>query len=238
MLDDDARAVKKIQDQLFEDEEDNGMGRERKFRWKNNQTGFIMDENAMDGDQPNALEENDEDSEIMWRRMRHERDMIAEKTMTESSMTTSEILLLDHSSQTVTSSNQISLTKKKITVVRSSSTMDKDLIKEPSFLINQKSNSTTFSSRASFLTRDNNTLNRIASLTKCASETDNVSIVTGKGNFVFSALSPAPNNSDAMQSNKRKSDQENLMENDSKKIKVQNTEPKSRKKLMLIDQLA
>lgn len=239
-MDDDAKAVKKLQDKLFEDEENDGVGRERKFRWKNNQEGFIMDdENARDFDQLNEAdggEADDQNTEILWRRMRHERDLIAEKTMNENSMNTTDILLLDHSSQTVTVSNQASLSKRKITVVRSSSTVDKDLKKEHSFLI-AKSNSSALSSRASFLSRDENTLSRIASLTKCSTETETMNIVQGKGNFVFSTLSPLANKNEGA-SNKRKSDQENSVENESKKIKVQHNPPNSKKKLMLIDQLA
>lgn len=233
-MDEDAKALKKLQDHLFEDEENDGVGRERKFRWKNNPEGFIMeDENACDIAENNQ-EEVQEENETQWRRMRHERDLIVEKTMKEeNSQTISEILLMDHCSQTITMSNTLSLSKKKITIVRSSSTAENDSRDSQFFTAKMpKSQNSFLSSRGSFLLRDENTLEKIASLTKNSNENENVgNIVMGKGNFVFTTLSPVVNKSEAI-SNKRKSD--SINDSESKK---QKTNENSKKKIMLLDQL-
>lgn len=164
MLDDDIRNVKKIEDLLFMDEENDGVGRERKFRWKNQtETTFsTQDENAMFGDAHDEGE-LDEESEIMWRKMRHEREtMLSENSekLTESE----EILLLDYDSQTVTSSSVSMLAKRKFRIIKNSSVMEMSPSNEPKvispFLI-KTSNLKNFQ-HSSFLSRDEQTLNKIA----------------------------------------------------------------------------
>lgn len=74
MLDQDAREVKLIQEMFVEDEERDGVGRERKFRWMNVDNSFILeDQNKL---HPNVLEEHnsDDENEELWRKMRFERD--------------------------------------------------------------------------------------------------------------------------------------------------------------------
>jgi hypothetical protein len=61
MLDDDIKQVKKIEELLFEDEENDGVGRERKFRWKNQDKPFSLeDENARDADAVGNANEDDD----------------------------------------------------------------------------------------------------------------------------------------------------------------------------------
>lgn len=74
MLDQDAREVKLIQEMFMEDEERDGIGRDRKFRWMNVDNSFILeDQNKLN---PNVLEEHnsDDENEELWRKMRFERD--------------------------------------------------------------------------------------------------------------------------------------------------------------------
>lgn len=76
-MDDDIRQVKKIQELLFEDEENDGVGRTRQFKWKNADNNFNLDqqpdneENKADGDGG-----SDGENEELWRKMRHERETI------------------------------------------------------------------------------------------------------------------------------------------------------------------
>lgn len=168
VLDDDIRNVKKIEELLFEDEENDGVGRERKFRWKNQKEGFApADENAMDGD---MLDENDDaefESEIAWRKMRHERETLLSEhasKFTESDTMADEITMFDPESQTVTSQSTSAFITKKFKIIKSSSAMEcpstSEAKKESPFLIKHV-NFKKFRN-SSFLSRDEQTLNKIA----------------------------------------------------------------------------
>lgn len=168
VLDDDIRNVKKIEELLFEDEENDGVGRERKFRWKNQKEGFApADENAMDGD---LLDENDDaefESEIAWRKMRHERETLLSEhasKFTESDTMADEITMFDPESQTVTSQSTSTIITKKFRIIKSSSAIElpstSEVKKDSPFLIKHV-NFKKFRN-SSFLSRDEQTLNKIA----------------------------------------------------------------------------
>jgi hypothetical protein len=244
MLDDDMKNVKKIQDLLFENEEDDGIGRERKFRWKNQTDGFtIDDENAQDiqdnGDDVAA----DEESEMKWRKMRHERELLINEQsqkLLESDTISQDILLLDQNSQTVTSSNTSSLVKRKFQIIKTSSTsvgISSELgkLKDSPFLI--KSSSMKFTN--SFLSRDESTLNKIASfISNKDDEVTNMSSHGGGNSMSFAPIEkPQENNNNSnsnsnninsISSNKRKSNEESFAK--AKKRKVENQR-------LLLDQL-
>lgn len=176
LLDDDIRNVKKIEQLLFEDEEIDGVGRERKFRWKNQDKSFpLQDENACDGDQ---LEEDDFEEEVAWRKMRHEREtMLSEQSLnlTESDKLSEEIILLDHNSQ-VTSSSNCSFSKRKFNVIKTPVGLlstSSDAKKESPFLI--KATSLKKYQHSSFLSRDDETLSKIARFVSHKSVNDEVS---------------------------------------------------------------
>lgn len=208
------------------------MGRDRKFRWRNNPEGFSMDdENARDMELMG--DELEDESEANWRKMRHEREMMIIEQNLNADNTQGEILLLDQNSQTVSTSNSMFLTKRKITVVKSAASMDQEAKANSPFLISKYNNSIT--SRSSFLSRDENTLSKLANFTKSTGETANPnSFVTNRGNFVFASLSPVANKTaeEATVRNKRKSEPTKIT-NDNKKQKVY---VHSKKKLIL-DQL-
>ncbi|CAO1429545.1 unnamed protein product [Diamesa serratosioi] len=232
MLDDDLKNVKKITNLLFDDEENDGADRERKFRWKNNTDGFnVDDENARDADEAmKEVEELDEDSEILWRKIRHERETIlAEQSQKDdnSENINENVLMLDHQSQTVSTSNT-SLTKRKFQIIKMNKNVENDSKKESPFLISK-----TYGSSASFLARDVTTLNKLANFTKNATDdVSNVGSGSGRGNqFVFTTLSPS-----VVESKKRKSEETNSSLNPNNK-KPKLIEKSSRKKLMLLDQL-
>ncbi|CAO1438716.1 unnamed protein product [Diamesa hyperborea] len=234
MLDDDLKNVKKITNLLFDDEENDGAERDRKFRWKNNTEGFnIEDENARDADE--ALkdgEELDEDSETLWRKIRHERETIlaeqSQKAAENNENINDDVLLLDQSSQTVSNAVNTSLTKRKFQIIKMNNNVEKESKKESPFLISKSR-----ASSASFLARDLTTLNKLANFTKNATdEVSNVGSVSGRGNqFVFTTLSPS-----VVESKKRGLEEnENPLNSSNKKPKL--IEKSSRKKLMMLDQL-
>lgn len=176
LLDDDIRNVKKIEELLFENEEIDGVGRERKFRWKNQDKDFpVQDENARGDDQ---LEEDDFEEEIAWRKMRHEREvMLSEQSLnlTDSEKLSEEIILLDHNSQ-VTSSSACSFSKRKFNVVKTPAGLNTTTIEakpQSPFLITAASLKKY--QKSSFLSRDEATLSRIARFVSHKSVNDEAS---------------------------------------------------------------
>lgn len=234
ILDDDIRNVKKIQELLFEDEENDGVGRDRKFRWKNQTEGFTLeDENARDGDALEAGEAEDE-SEINWRKMRHEREtMLSEQSqkMTESDTMSEEILLLDHNSQTVTSSSTSLLVKRKFLIIKSTSSMGNSPVSTPEagkkdspFLI--KTSSLKKFQSSSFLSRDEQTLTKIARFVSHKDDEVSNTMSSHGGNSMSFATIDKPDDS-----KKRKSDGNQKAESSKKRKLETQTKP------FLLDQL-
>ncbi|XP_028135625.2 claspin isoform X2 [Diabrotica virgifera virgifera] len=73
MLDDDTKEVKLLQEMLLDDGELHGTGRERQFRWKNIDSLDMTEEEKKNSDDETGIDEDE--SEEMWRRKRHEREM-------------------------------------------------------------------------------------------------------------------------------------------------------------------
>lgn len=234
VLDDDIRNVKKIQELLFEDEENDGVGRDRKFRWKNQSEGFTLeDENARDGDALEAAEVEDE-SEITWRKMRHERETILSEQsqkMTESDTMSEDILLLDHNSQTVTSSSTSLLVKRKFHIIKSTSSMGSSPVstpdaakKESPFLI--KISSLKKFQSSSFLSRDEQTLTKIARFVSNKDDEVSNTMSSHGGNSMSFATIDKPDDS-----RKRKSDGNQKIDSSKKRKLETQTKP------FLLDQL-
>lgn len=79
ILDQDAREVKLIQEMFVEDEERDGIGRDRKFRWMNVDNSILLeDPNKLN---PSEIEDHnsDNENEENWRKMRFERDSILQE---------------------------------------------------------------------------------------------------------------------------------------------------------------
>ncbi|CAG9806449.1 unnamed protein product [Chironomus riparius] len=224
MMDEDAKDLKKIENLLFENEEDDGIGRERKFRWKNQAEGFTMvDENARDADDIEG--EQEEENEILWRKMRHEREMLINEQsqkMADSETMSTDILLLDQSSQTVTTANTSTLVKRKFKIIKTNSPSiglnlsSENSKSESSFLI--KAVSTKKFTHSSFLSRDEHTLTKIASF--ITTKDDEVTNLSSHGG---NSMSFAPIEKKEEPSKKRKSEVTVNRENTSgKKRKVEN----------------
>jgi hypothetical protein len=224
MMDEDQKNVKKIEDLLFENEENDGVGRERKFRWKNQTEGFTLDdENARDADECGENDMDDE-CEATWRKMRHEREtLISEQSikMLESDTQTGDILLLDQNSQTVTSTST-SLVKKKFQIIRtSSSSIGGELSskKDSPFLI--KTDHRKFSS--SFLSKGDKALAKIASFISNKGGDDELTNLSSHGGG--NSMSFAPIDKPTVEGKKRKSDGNDngaAQKTDFKKRKVEN----------------
>ncbi|KAG5681115.1 hypothetical protein PVAND_010575 [Polypedilum vanderplanki] len=231
VMDEDLKNVKKIQELLFEDEENDGVGRDRKFRWKNQSEGFTLDdENARDGD--DDQNELDEENEAQWRKMRYEREtLINEQSqkMLESETMSEDILILDQNSQTVTSSNTSLLVKKKFQIIRTSSCSLglEPTKKESPFLI--KTDQRKFSN--SFLSKGEHTLAKIASfMTNKNINDDEVTNLSSHGGNSMS-FAPIDKNIDSKKRKSDENDKDSIQKVNVKKRKINNHQ-------FLLDQLS
>ncbi|CRK96453.1 CLUMA_CG009991, isoform A [Clunio marinus] len=167
VLDDDIKNVKKLQDLLFEDDENDGMERERKFRWKNQTNDFAFDNDNARGGDDNLQDENDDEDdeqlEIQWRKERHEREtLLREHALKNPEEDSDSVVLFDQDSQTVTTSSMSKLIKYRCSTSSSSLKASTTVLdKNSAFLI--KASDMQRYKRSSFLARDDQTLKRIAS---------------------------------------------------------------------------
>lgn len=205
MLDDDLREVRKIQDMLFEDEEKDGVGRQRQFKWKNAESGFSLDDGKRDenGDGNNG-DSGDELNEHQWRKIRYEREQFLKEQglkpdSQDMSTTLPNTTLLSTSNTTIISTTLIS---KKLQIIKAKKTSasNSDSKKSTPFLISKGIAAMSKKSvRGSFLVRDKETLNKLAGLTKSGAAAANTTDIGGAAgtvsiksikpkNFVFATL--------------------------------------------------
>lgn len=200
VLEQDKKEVKTLQDMFFEDEEKDGVGRERQFRWKNVETTFSLDYDKKPDE--GEGEAGEEETEAEWRKMRHEREMLLkEKKIDLDEVHLTDTTLLDKTleeeendsgaTNTTTLTTSMVHTKKRITVVRGKKNTETATPKDSPFLITKSS--FVQGNKASFLTRDAGTLNKLASLVKVNPEADgtNTVVASKARNFVFATVSPA-----------------------------------------------
>uniref|UniRef100_A0A182VXE9 Claspin n=1 Tax=Anopheles minimus TaxID=112268 RepID=A0A182VXE9_9DIPT len=238
MLDQDDRELEHLKEIFLEDEEKDGVGRVRQFRWKNVEKTFDLDYDktaAQDGGDPEA-NGSDEETELSWRKMRHERNLLLkEKNIDLSSVDlTATTMLNPVVDTTVTTDEQENLQtgstpcgKKKITIVRKSNNTSTMAVKEDSpFLI---SNSSILQGhKGSFLARDQETLKKLASLIPDTEASTSTMLTAKARNFVFATLSPA-----VEKSSKRSLDSEDVEINgNTKKKKISDKEIGSKKKIL------
>uniref|UniRef100_A0A182IUX3 Single-stranded DNA-binding protein n=1 Tax=Anopheles atroparvus TaxID=41427 RepID=A0A182IUX3_ANOAO len=242
MLDQDNREVEQLKEFFLEDEENDGVGRVRQFRWKNVEKTFSLDyDKQKEGDNENEEgvngEASDDETELVWRKMRHERYLLMKEqnvngNETELAATT----LLNPEDTMVTTDvqennqsvcNISAVAKKKITIVKRTTTATTG--KDSPFLISKSS--VVQGHKASFLSRDAETLNKLANLVKSNPDTEGTSTVMAANgrNFVFTALSPA-----IEKTSKRSLDPEDAEEKANiKRAKTTCKETTSKKKLLL-----
>lgn len=226
VLDDDMKKIKKIEEMLFEDEENDGVGRERKFRWKNQNDDFTANDNARDDDTVDC-DDGEEESEIAWRKMRFEREQVLreESLKTSASETTSQSFIhFDQSSQTVSTVGF----QRKFRIEKPGSMIKilpaSDLSSNSTFLI--KATDMSKYKRSSFLARGEETLSKVARYMSSHRDDEVTNMSSHGGNSMSFATIEKPDDS-----KKRKSDASNQQEA-SKKRKVEN-----QKKSFLLDQL-
>ncbi|XP_016989854.1 claspin [Drosophila rhopaloa] len=186
MLDQDIREVRKIKEMLFEEEEE-GASRQRQFRWKNVEDGFSLDDHRPENSEANEGS-GDEENEHLWRKIRYEREqLLLEKGLkpeAASPLSTS-VINTSNSGNSIRRLNII--TSKKTTV---------EVKKSSPFLISKTVAGKQQKSavRGSFLVRDQQTLTKLAGLTKGSSadvdgSEGTISVKTAKAkNFVFATL--------------------------------------------------
>lgn len=232
MLDTDAREVKMLKNMLIEDEEETGANRERQFKWKNVNDTNWDDANPTDAaDKDAALHASDEENEEAWRKMRHERELLLkEKAATD--LTDVTLQCPSPSAATVAAAP-----KRRITIVKSSANTPPVAAKTDSpFLISRASG--ILGARNSFLGRDEQTLARLAALSKPEVEGGAMAGVSkGGGNFVFSTLSPAVADTEKGRAGKRKSDTNSDDTNPAAKKKTKNSSTNGTIKKRLLDSL-
>lgn len=225
-IDQDAREVRILKEMYIEDEEDIGQ-RERKFRWKNvDNTDMSILQASTDTDLPADNEEDENEEE--WRRLRYEREQLLLKQMSPDGNA-------DHvnaipsgecnqtGDSTMPSTTVMASIFRRTSVVKTATNSPR--ISSP-FLINSSALMTTNVGRKSFLNRDEKTLEKLVHLTKASGDGETIkSTATGKGNYLFVAT-------EKKFAEKRKSTTEPTAENDnpSKKIKVNEAKKKEKSK--------
>lgn len=175
-MDEDAREVRILKEMFIEEEED-GQTRERKFRWKN--VDGTLDMSATPGaiEEP-AGENSDEENEEEWRKLRYEREQMLLKQNDGKNLPATAEVVEESVNEAVTNPS-LSICRKTIskTVKTTSSTATSP------FLLSL--NGSGLAGRKSFLNRDVQTLEKLASLTKSSS--DEVISKTNKKNYIFVA---------------------------------------------------
>lgn len=148
MLEQDKKEVKSLQDMFFEDEEKDGVGRERQFRWRNAETTFSLDYEKTAADDEQKKEDgegSDGEAEAQWRKMRYEREMLLkEKKIDLDKVDLTGTLLersVDEENENNASVNNtpLSVAKRKITIVRTKRCSGVNTPQDSPFLITKSS---------------------------------------------------------------------------------------------------
>ncbi|XP_053692945.1 claspin [Sabethes cyaneus] len=206
MLEQDKKEVKTLQDMFFEDEENDGVGRERQFRWRNIETGFSLDYDKQQPEEENADDDAaaNIEEEIQWRKLRYERELLLKEKQPNSEEVDLTTTLLDKSideeeNNSTPVSTTLLLSKSRVTIVRAKKSSEPNTPKDSPFLISKTD--PVQGNKASFLRRDSATLSKLASIVKVPEIEGANTVSAGKGrNFVFASVSPAVDKTGAKRS--------------------------------------
>lgn len=222
---------------FFDDEEKDGIGRTRKFMWKNVDGVMNLMEGIGEGDDDQQVHHSDDENEQEWRKMRHERESLLAKNTEEKENSLQ--LSMDNVQESIvrtdaTAIAETSVLKKRFTIIKKQNTTDSTLNKtngDSPFLISF--DKVFKESRASFLTRDEETLNRLAGMVK-EKDGDAMASALGKArNFVFSVVTPPLAKETGKQTHKRPSDGgEEELPGQSKRQKIEKSDIKFKKRLL------
>ncbi|XP_055586994.1 claspin-like, partial [Uranotaenia lowii] len=249
ILEQDKKDVKTLQDMFFEDEENDGVGRERQFRWRNVETTFSLDYDKKPDEDNTEQGASDDENEMQWRKMRYEREMLLKEKNIDPDELNLSTTLVDKSLEeeeennsnvhNTTTNASLVATKRRITIVKAKKSTETKVLQDSPFLITKSS--IIQGNKASFLSRDDETLSKLATLVKGNPDSEgSSSVVASKGrNFVFAAVSPVV---DKMGTNKRSLETGETVDDDgqtSKKIKTSanGKPPNETKKRLLLGQL-
>ncbi|KPJ18161.1 Claspin [Papilio machaon] len=191
-IDQDKREVRLLQELLFEDGDLGDGHRQRKFRWKD---ADDTEETGAGGDEFADTQEEEFESEELWRKQRHEREMFLRKMKGEdedlnnSGLNRSALIKANLSSKAQTS--QVTAPNKNFNEDKEKEVQEKKAHKDiPSpkkpFAIFQQNY------HGSLLSRGKGTLARLAAIANPLAgdgETTKISTSTNRRNFVFAALS-------------------------------------------------
>ncbi|GAB1601383.1 hypothetical protein Ahia01_000416600 [Argonauta hians] len=175
MIDEDKREVMKLQEMYLPDGDlySEGAGRKRQFRWKNIDENSQQDMFNNESDKEEAEEEDNDD--LKWRLERHNREKWLAENATDKTDTDSQFLKF----------GQIFFKQKGKQLNRQNSE-SKEAPKLPTRPVVR---SKSLTSKGSFLSRSNDSLAKIAELTKPVSNPTFANKTNGR-NFVFSVVSP------------------------------------------------
>lgn len=175
---------------LLEDGELHGASREKKFKWKNADSLSWNDDNQ----QKDAEEDDPEEmeSELQWRKMRHEREIYLEEQRKKALEKQDEVDLISSDSQIMQLGKEVLKKSQEQTTVEKTATQHLAIT-----LLNQKS------FRGSFLARSETSLSRLVEFTK----TKEISIGTGpknNRNFLFTSVNKNEDENEIGNEKKRK----------------------------------
>uniref|UniRef100_A0A1A9W7N3 Claspin n=1 Tax=Glossina brevipalpis TaxID=37001 RepID=A0A1A9W7N3_9MUSC len=203
MLDEDIKDVRKFQEMFLEDEENDGIGRQRQFKWQNRENGFSLEDMQRAEISLDDIEGNcDDQNEHEWRKIRYEREQfLKEKGIKLSSQDNNTAFTKANLSTIPTAS--FNCKKLQIVNTKKGAGVAETITKSSSpFLISKDANLITMNrkkARGSFLVRDRETLNKLANLTKgkfaaanlggVDDTSETILVKTAKAkNFVFATL--------------------------------------------------
>ncbi|KAK8738737.1 hypothetical protein OTU49_003648 [Cherax quadricarinatus] len=185
LLDSDKRQIRLLQEMYLEDGELHGEGRQRQFRWRN------MGDDGDDNERKVLSDEEEGDDEMEdaeWRKQRFEREKFLQEQRAKVDENETEIPVFKMSRRPIVrSTSLVTDSSAKREPLKAANPLPVLAAPLPSFSTPANNPFLFQSKRGSFLSRDKNTLARIAELTK-----DKGSVVGGAkqaGNFVFQQLS-------------------------------------------------
>ncbi|XP_066959970.1 claspin-like isoform X2 [Macrobrachium rosenbergii] len=180
LLDSDKREIRLLQEMYLEDGELHGEGRQRQFRWKN------VDVDDDDGGKrflsDNEGEEEDDTEDAAWRKERFEREKFLKDQKEKAEQT--EVNVFEIGKKTLLRSASLT------TEVKQEPLKESNPVPTPGAPARNRFQANPYSimaKRGSFLSRDKNTLARIAEITK--GKVNGVGTAKQSGNFVFQHLS-------------------------------------------------
>ncbi|XP_067647784.1 claspin isoform X2 [Eurosta solidaginis] len=182
MLDEDIRQVNKLQEILFEDEEDESAKRQRKFRWKNFDTTFNIDisQNPLTDLKPE--DGSDDENEHLWRKIRYEREQAIKNN------SVNEISL--EASTSITTAKSLS-DMKNLTILNMSTkskiSQKEEKEKSPFLISKELIKCENIKARSSFLLRNKKALTK----TICSVKNGNQDVNTSPDKIGVKAINPS-----------------------------------------------